>query len=113
MFKTSSCICTKVSSRNSNCNIFLQLSKGKQSSVISGVVEREGIELMRERPSRDPCVNSLHKFGAHFYKNTFESLHLHLCILRALFLSTWKGSENKELNHVPLNVMCCCGEPVS
>ena len=88
MFKTSSCICTKVSSRNSTCNILLQLSKGKRGSVISGVVERECIEIMRERPSRDPCVNSLHKFGARFNMNAFESLHLHLCVLRALFLST-------------------------
>ena len=88
MFKTSSCICTKVSLRNSTCNILLQLSKGKRGSVISGVVERECIELMRERPSRDPHVNLLHRFGAHFYKNMFESLHLHLYILRLLFLST-------------------------
>ena len=78
MFKTSSCICTKVSLRNSTCNILLQLSKGKRGSVISGVVERECIELMREHPSRDPRVNSLDRFGACFYKNIFESLHLHL-----------------------------------
>ena len=88
MFKTSSCICTKVSLRNSTCNILLQLSKGKRGSVISGVVERECIELMWERPSRDPRVNSLHRFGAHFYKNTFESLYQHLYILRLLFLPT-------------------------
>ena len=88
MFKTSSSICTKVSLRNSTCNILLQLSKGKGGSVISGVVERECIEFMRERPRRDTRVNSLHRFGARFYKNTFESLHLHLFILRLLFLST-------------------------
>ena len=87
MFKTSSCICTKVS-LNSTCNILLQLNKGKQGSIISSAVERECIEFMRERPSRDPRVNSLHSFGARFYKNTFESLHLHLYILRLLFLST-------------------------
>ena len=88
MFKTSTCICTKVSLRNSTCNILLQLSKGKRGNVISGVVERECIEFMRERPSRDPRVNSLHRFGARFYKDTFGSLHLHLYILRLLFLST-------------------------
>ena len=95
MCKTSSCICTKVSLGNSTCNILLQLSKGKRDSVISGVVERECIELMRERPSRVPPVNSLHRFGARFYKNAFESLHLHLYILIC---------ENNELSHVPLNV---------
>ena len=87
-FKTSSCICIKVSLRNSTCNILLQLSKGKRGNVISGVLERECIELMRERPSRDPRVSSLHRFRARFYKNTFGSLHLHLHILRFLFLST-------------------------
>ena len=86
MFKTSSCICTKVSLKNSTCNILLQLSKGKRGSVISGVVERECIEFMMDRPSRDPCVNSLHRFGARFYKNMSESLHLHIYILRLLFL---------------------------
>ena len=80
MFKTSSCICTKVSLRNSTCNILLELTKGKRGNVISGVVERECIELIRVRPSRDPRVNSLHRFGTRFYKNTFESLHLHLFI---------------------------------
>ena len=88
MFKTSSCICTKVSRRYSTCNILLQLSKEKPGSVISGVVERECIELKREWPRRDPRVNSLHRFGAHFYKNTVKSLHLHLYILRLLFLPT-------------------------
>ena len=80
MFKTSSCICTKVSLRNSTCNIPLELTKGKRGNVISGVVERECIELIRGRASRDPRVNSLHRFGTRFYKNTFESLHLHLFI---------------------------------
>ena len=75
MFKTSTCICIKVALRNSTCDIILQLSKGKRGSVISGVVERECIEFMRERPSRDPRVNSLHRFGANLYKNTFESLY--------------------------------------
>ena len=28
---------------------------------------------MREHPSRDPRVNLMHRFGAYFYKNTFES----------------------------------------
>ena len=88
MFKTSSCICTKESLRNLTCNILLKLSKGKQGIVISGVVERECIEIMREQPSSDPHVNSLERFGARFYKNTFESLYLHLYILRLLFLST-------------------------
>ena len=88
MFKTSSCIYIKVSLRNSTCNILLQLSKGKRGSVISGVVERECVELMRERPSRDPEINSLLRFGARFYKNTFESLHPHLYILRLMFLLT-------------------------
>ena len=88
MFKTSSCIYTEVSLRNSTCNILLQLSKGKRGNVISDVVEREFTELMKERPSRDPCVNSLHRFGAHFYKSTLESLHLHLYILRLLLLPT-------------------------
>ena len=63
MFKTSSCKCTKVSLRNSTCNILLQLSKGKRGSVISDVLERGCIELMRERPNRDPRVNSLHWFA--------------------------------------------------
>ena len=85
MFKTSTCICTKVSLRNTTCNILLQLGKGKQSSVTSGVVERESTGLMRERPRRNPGVNSLHRFGARFYKNTFE---IHLYILRLLFSST-------------------------
>ena len=90
MFKISSCICTieEVSLRNSTYNILLQLSKGKRGSVISGVVERECIEFMTERFSRDPRVNSLHMFGARFYKNTSESLHLHIYILRLLFLSS-------------------------
>ena len=35
-------------------NILLQLSKGKRGSVISGVLERECIEFMKERSSRDP-----------------------------------------------------------
>ena len=82
MLKTSSCIYTEVSLRNSTCNILLQLRKGKRVRVISGVVERECIELMRERPSRDPCVNSLHSSEAHFYKSALESLHLHLYILK-------------------------------
>ena len=120
MFKTSSCICTKVSLRNSTCNVLLHLSMGKRGSVISGAVKREWIEFMMERPSRDPHVNALYRFGARCYKNTFESLHLHIYILRLLFLSTWKGTENKELIHVkscpPLPLMlfmCCWGEPVS
>ena len=71
-----------------NLHFLLQLSKGKRGSVISGVVERECIEFVRERRSRDPRVNSLHKFGARFYKNTFGSLHLDVYILRLLFLST-------------------------
>ena len=49
MFKTSSCICIKVSLRNSTFNILLQLSKGKRGSVIGDVVERECIALMREQ----------------------------------------------------------------
>ena len=68
MFKASSCICTKVSLRNSTCNILLELTKGKRGSVISGVVERECIELMRGRPSRDTRINLLHRFGANFHK---------------------------------------------
>ena len=88
MFKTSSCICTKVLLRNSTCNIILQLSKRKRGSVISGVVGRECIEFMREPTSRDPRINSLHGFGARSYNNTFESLHLHLYILKLLSLST-------------------------
>ena len=88
MFKPSSCICTKASLRNSFCNILSLLSKGKQGSVISGLVKRECIEPMRERPSSDHRVNSLHRFGTRFYKNTFKSLHLHLYILRLLFLLT-------------------------
>ena len=69
MFKISSCIRTieEVSLRNSIYNILLQLSKGKRGSVISGVVERECIEFMTERSSRDSRVNSLHMFGARFY----------------------------------------------
>ena len=76
MFTTCSCICTKVSLRNSTYNILLQLSKGQRDSLISGVVERERIEFMRERPSRDPRVNSLHRFGARFNKNAFENLYI-------------------------------------
>ena len=59
---------------NSPCNILLQLSKGKRDSLISGVREREFIEFMRERPSRDPRVNLVHRLGARFHKN------LHLCL---------------------------------
>ena len=55
MFETG-CICSKVSLRNSSFKILLEISKGKQGSAISGVVERECIEFMRERPSRDPLV---------------------------------------------------------
>ena len=88
MFKTSSCIYTEVSLRNSTCNILLQLSKGKRGRVVSGVVERERNELIRERSSRDPCVNSLHSFGAHFYNSALGSLHLDLYILRLLLLPT-------------------------
>ena len=78
MFKTSSCICTKVSLRNSTCNILLQLSKGKRGSVISGVVERECIEFMRERPSKDPRVNSMH---------TLQSPSTSLYIMASVFLN--------------------------
>ena len=55
MFETG-CICNKVSLRNSSFKILLQLSKGKQGSAMSGVVERECIEFMRVRLSRDPLV---------------------------------------------------------
>ena len=41
MFKTSGCICTKITLMNSTGNTLLQLSKGKQSSAISGVVENK------------------------------------------------------------------------
>ena len=88
MSKTSSCICTKGSLRNSTCNILLQISQAKQGKVIGGVVERECIEFMRERPSRDTRVNLLHWFGARFHKNMSEDLHLHIYISRLLFLST-------------------------
>ena len=81
MFRASSCICTKVSLRNLNCNILLQLSKEKQGNVISGIVERESIEFMREHPSRNPHVGLLRRFGARSYENTLESLHLHPYIL--------------------------------
>ena len=47
MFKTSGYICTKVSLRNSACNILFQLRKGKKGSAISGVVKRECIEFVR------------------------------------------------------------------
>ena len=51
MFKTSSCIFTiVVPLTNSTCSIILQLSKGKRGSVISGVVERECIEFLGDRP---------------------------------------------------------------
>ena len=114
MFKTSSCICTKVSLRNSTCNILLQLSKGKRGSVISGVVERECIEFMRERSRGDPRVNYLHRFGARFYKNTFESLHLHLyIILRFCFCQLKKEVKIKNyIMFLPM-FMCCCEKPVS
>ena len=39
-------------------------------------------------PHLNPVEYSLHKIGARFYKNTLESLHLHLHILRLLFLTT-------------------------
>ena len=71
-----------------NLNILLQLSKGKRGSVITGAVERECIEFMRQRPARDLRVNSLHRFRARFYKNASESLHFDACILRLLFLPT-------------------------
>ena len=38
------------------CNSLLQLSKGKQVSAISGVVERKCIEFTREHPARDTLV---------------------------------------------------------
>ena len=37
-------------------NILLQLSNWKQGSAMSGAVEGECIEFMRERSSRDPLV---------------------------------------------------------
>ena len=38
------------------CNILLQVSKGKQDRAISGVVEGECIEFIREPPSSDPLM---------------------------------------------------------
>ena len=69
-------------------NILLQLSKGKQGSAISGVVEKECPEFLRER----------------FYKNTSESFHLRIYILRLVFSKLKKRSEYKELNHAPTKV---------
>ena len=68
-------------------NNLLQLSKWKQGIAIIGVGEGACIEFMRTPLQGPPCVNSLHSFGACFYKNTSESLHLHIYnILRLLFL---------------------------
>ena len=39
-----------------NCNSLLQLSKGKQGSAISGVVERKCIEFTRENPVSDTLL---------------------------------------------------------
>ena len=93
MFRASSCIWTKVSLRNLNCNILLQLSKEKRGSVISGIVGRESIEFMREHPSRNPHVGSLHRFRARSYENTLESLHLHRYILTLPGLGGGGGEE--------------------
>ena len=38
------------------CNILLQASKGKKDRAISGVVEGECIEFIREPPSSDPLM---------------------------------------------------------
>ena len=38
------------------CNNVLQLSKWKQGSTISGVVERACTEFMGEHPGKDPLV---------------------------------------------------------
>ena len=54
--KTYGCICTIDFLRNSIWNILLKVSKRKQASEITGVVERECIEFMRECPSKDPLV---------------------------------------------------------
>ena len=60
---------------------------------------------MTERPQQGPsCVNSLHRFGACFYKNTSVSTYLHN--KTSVFVNL-KGSENKELNHVSPNVYEC------
>ena len=50
------------------------------------------VHFFNDFSDKDPHLNaveySLHKIGARFYKNTLESLHLHLHILRLLFLTT-------------------------
>ena len=58
MFKTSGCVYMyqNINEKFKQPNILWQLSKGKQGSAISGVVETECIEFIRERPSRDPLV---------------------------------------------------------
>ena len=57
MCQTSGCMCTKVSMRNSNnLYLLLQLSKEKQGTAISGVVEREWSKFTMERPSWNPLV---------------------------------------------------------
>ena len=55
-----------------NLHFLLQLSKGKQGSAISGVVEKECPEFVRER----------------FYKNTSEIFHLRIYILRLIYFSS-------------------------
>ena len=47
------------------------------------------------------CVNSLHRFRARVFRNTSESLHLYIYMLRLLLPSYKKGK--KELHHVPAN----------
>ena len=43
--------------------------------------------IYKGTPQHEPSrVNSLHRFGTRFYKNTQERMHLHIYILRFLLL---------------------------
>ena len=80
------------------CNIPLQLSKWKQGSAIRGVVERECIEFMRERPSMEPLV----QIQCIVLGHVFIRIPLRVC----MYISTYYyfcfcqlRSENKELKY--------------
>ena len=104
MFKTCGFICTKRSLRNSN--VLSQLSREKK--VVQSVTWwKKNAENYDGQPQQGPYrVISLHKFREHFYQKISEDLHLHINTSSAFV--NLKRSQNKELNHVPPNFLCCC-----
>ena len=81
------------------CNNLLQLSKWKQGSAISGVVEGACTEFMRERPCRDPLV----QLRCIVLEQVFIRESTYLQHIKTFVFVSLKGSENKDLNHVPPN----------